>query len=154
MQVSCLPTGSSGFPTSFPLPCFSPLPSLWLCVSAHSLSLSAAAQAPGSSWHPHNLRHVGSHASGGHCPGVKARGRALGPNSWLSLQDQGRVRARDSKTSLRTSRRGLGWWWGSWSREVEQNGFGETPRPSVGKRSHCEALGVALENGCFMALGQ
>ena len=82
-------------------------------------------------------------------------GRALGPDCWLSLQGPGRVRARDSEPSLRTyftQRPGVA------VGELVQRGGVEwsraTPRPSVGKRSHCEALGVALENGCSMALGQ
>ena len=56
---------------------------------------------------------------------VKVGGRALGLDSWLSLQDPGRVRARDSKPSLRTSRRGLGGGGGTgperWSRVVSGN---------------------------------
>ena len=106
--------------------CFSLLPSLWLSSFAHCLALSAAAQAPGSSWHPHNLGHIGSHIPGATVQErVKVGGLALGLDSWLSLQDPGRVRARDSEPLLRTSRRGLGGGRGTgperWSRMVSGN---------------------------------
>ena len=127
MQVSYLPTGSSGFPTTLPLLL---LFSAAFSVASQLCTLPVSLCCPGSGvlLASHKLRHVGSHISGGHCPGETV---SSGAGSWSRLlsvpagpgQGQGKGQRAITKDLLHAEAWGGGGGTGSerWSRMVSGN---------------------------------